>query len=204
LLEDNDQGDKREKEKKKKSKHQQDAESIAMPSTEQGIKKTKTKTAKAEKAKAKTENKAQKNVEAKGKEKEKTHSTANMPVSAIPTITKVAATNVSTNGVKDMATLSETKKIAITTTSKTPAKPDDLTLIEGIGAKIAEVLSKNGVTTFKQLSLLAPDSIKDILQRNRLQLADPTTWAEQAHLAANDKMEQLETLKKELKRGKRT
>ena len=99
-------------------------------------------------------------------------------------------------------------------TEKTPrtsvkkAKPsavtaDDLTLIEGIGAKIATVLNENGIQNFKQLAALSADAIKGILKNKRLGFADPSTWAEQAQLAVDGKLEELEALKKELKQGKR-
>jgi predicted flap endonuclease-1-like 5' DNA nuclease len=199
---------------KKSIKHQPDVENEATPAKEQGIKKNKVKATKAEKTKAKADDKAQKKAQAKSKNSIKTKvattvvsETAKPSVvttQATPTPTKVTITNGVSHGGNTTAASSETKMVTVSTTTKTPAKPDNLTLIEGIGAKIAEVLVNNGVTTFKQLSLLAPDYIKDILHKNRLQLADPTTWAEQARLAADGKMEQLETLKKELKRGKRT
>lgn len=79
---------------------------------------------------------------------------------------------------------------------------DNLTLIEGIGPKIARVLNDNDIYTFRHLATLSIDSIKDILQKNNLKLADPTTWATQADLAAQGKIEELKALKKELKYGK--
>jgi formate hydrogenlyase subunit 6/NADH:ubiquinone oxidoreductase subunit I len=86
-----------------------------------------------------------------------------------------------------------------------PAKPDDLTRIEGIGPKISGVLQKAGIKTFAQLAETKPDGIKDILGKadpNLLRLADPTTWPKQARLAAADKWDALEKLQDRLKGGK--
>jgi predicted flap endonuclease-1-like 5' DNA nuclease len=79
----------------------------------------------------------------------------------------------------------------------------DLTVIEGIGPKIREILSHYGIGTFQDLATRSSDSIRDILKSNGLGFTDPSTWAEQAHLASIGKMKELEVLKKELKHGKR-
>ncbi len=88
-------------------------------------------------------------------------------------------------------------------TKDSVAVADDLTLIEGIGAKIATVLKENGIQDFRQLAATSTDAIKDILKNKRLGFTDPSTWAEQAQLAADGKLDELEILKKELKQGKK-
>lgn len=80
---------------------------------------------------------------------------------------------------------------------------DKLTVIEGIGPKVATILNNNGIYSFEQLATFTADSLKDILNQNKIKLADPTTWAEQANLAAQGKMEELANFKKELKHGKK-
>lgn len=80
---------------------------------------------------------------------------------------------------------------------------DKLTVIEGIGPKVATILNDNGIYSFEQLATFTAVSLKDILKQNKIKLADPTTWAEQASLAAQGKMEELANLKKELKHGKK-
>lgn len=85
------------------------------------------------------------------------------------------------------------------------ATTDDLTLIEGIGKKIAEVLNAAGIDSFSDLSKYTKASLEAILEDagGRYKSHDPTTWAEQAELAASGKMKQLKALQKELKGGKR-
>ncbi len=87
-----------------------------------------------------------------------------------------------------------------------PSRPDDLQIIEGIGPKIAGVLQAAGIHTFAQLAATDVDRIKQILEQanpNLLRLADPTTWPEQARLAADGAWQALEQLQNELKGGRR-
>lgn len=86
---------------------------------------------------------------------------------------------------------------------RTPQEPDDLTKIEGIGPKTSSVFQEAGVTTFAQLAGSNLEDLKMILKEAGLRLGDPTTWAEQAQLAANSEWEALEKLQDELKGGKR-
>jgi len=86
------------------------------------------------------------------------------------------------------------------------AAPDDLKVVEGIGPKIASVLRTAGVETFAQLAATDVDRLKEILEAadpNLLRLADPTTWPEQASLAAGGDWAALEKLQDELKGGRR-
>ncbi len=97
----------------------------------------------------------------------------------------------------------KTSRSAVKKAKPSVVVADDLTLIEGIGPKIASVLKENGIQDFKQLASTSADTIKDILKNKRLGFTDPSTWAEQAQLAVDGKLEELEILKKELKHGKR-
>jgi predicted flap endonuclease-1-like 5' DNA nuclease len=84
-------------------------------------------------------------------------------------------------------------------------KLDDLTIIEGIGPKIAGILKTAGVKTFKSLAKLNTEKISDILIKaggNAYHRFDPTTWSRQAQLAAEGKMKELEELKEEMKGGR--
>jgi predicted flap endonuclease-1-like 5' DNA nuclease len=68
-----------------------------------------------------------------------------------------------------------------------PPVPDDLKRIDGIGPKISSVLQAAGITTFAQLAAMDVGEIEEILEAEspRLrQLANPTTWPEQAEAAA--------------------
>jgi predicted flap endonuclease-1-like 5' DNA nuclease len=82
--------------------------------------------------------------------------------------------------------------------------PDDLTKVEGIGKKIAALLTAEKILTFKDLSKLSVKKLKGILETagTKFQLHDPTSWPKQAKLAAAGKWEELEELQKELIGGK--
>ena len=84
-------------------------------------------------------------------------------------------------------------------------KPDDLIIIEGIGPRISGVLKNNGVKTFAQLAAMQPAEIKAILNAvdERLgRIADPSSWPEQAALAARGDLEGLQKLQDSLKGGR--
>ncbi len=83
------------------------------------------------------------------------------------------------------------------------APPDNLEIIEGIGPKIAALLSVSGITTFKQLAATEVGKLEKILNDANLRIADPTSWPEQAQLAAAGKMDELKTLQDTLKGGRK-
>jgi DNA-directed RNA polymerase subunit beta' len=85
-----------------------------------------------------------------------------------------------------------------------PAEPDDLTKIEGIGPKICELLIAAGISTFGKLSETAPEAIKDVLAAEGGLMAahDPTTWPDQAKLAASGQWEELQKWQDELDGGR--
>lgn len=84
-----------------------------------------------------------------------------------------------------------------------PAEPDDLKKIEGIGPKTEAVLNEHGITTFAQLAAAGAEKIQVILDEAGLRLGDPTTWSEQAALAAKGQWEALAELQGRLKGGRR-
>lgn len=81
-------------------------------------------------------------------------------------------------------------------------KKDDLVILEGIGPKIGQALNKAGINTFKQLAETPVEKIHTILRQASLS-ADPTTWPEQARLAAAGKMDELKKLTDSLIAGRR-
>jgi predicted flap endonuclease-1-like 5' DNA nuclease len=86
----------------------------------------------------------------------------------------------------------------------TPAGADDLKIIEGIGPAISGILRESGITTFRALANAPLDQLDAILVQAKLRrLADPETWPEQAQLAADGKWEELDTLQRSLKAGRR-
>ena len=82
---------------------------------------------------------------------------------------------------------------------------DDLTVIEGIGPKIQELLYQYGIRTYNQLADTDVTKLKEILAAAGSQLAmhDPGTWPSQANLAANDQWEALKSIQGFLKGGKK-
>jgi predicted flap endonuclease-1-like 5' DNA nuclease/archaellum component FlaC len=85
-----------------------------------------------------------------------------------------------------------------------PVVPDDLKIIEGIGPKIEELYNAAGIFTFKQLIATPVERLKQILvdAGPRFQMHDPGTWAEQAQLADEGKMDELKVLQDKLNAGK--
>ena len=82
---------------------------------------------------------------------------------------------------------------------------DDLTKIEGIGPKIAQVLADAGINTFAALASTSTGRLREILNAagSRYRITDPTTWPEQAaHAAAGDR-DKFNDLVASLKAGKR-
>lgn len=103
------------------------------------------------------------------------------------------------------AALTETKVAVEPKVEKAPkAKKDDLKKIEGIGPKIASVLTDAGIVTFADLAASTPEKIREILDAAEGNFAahDPGTWPQQADLAANGKWDELQKWQDELKGGK--
>ena len=88
--------------------------------------------------------------------------------------------------------------------AKASKKGDDLTIVEGIGPKAAEALVAAGIDTFAKLAAASAEEVKAILDAStsKVQHLDPTTWAQQAQLAADGKMDELKKLQDELNGGK--
>ncbi len=88
--------------------------------------------------------------------------------------------------------------------AKASKKGDDLTIVEGIGPKAAEALVAAGIDTFAKLASVSAEEVKAVLDAStsKVQHLDPTTWAQQAQLAADGKMDELKKLQDELNGGK--
>ncbi len=83
-------------------------------------------------------------------------------------------------------------------------KPDDLKRIEGIGPKISSLLQAAGIMTFAQLADADVARLEQIVEDAGIgRIANPSTWPEQAALAAAGKWDELETLQDDLKGGRR-
>jgi len=66
---------------------------------------------------------------------------------------------------------------------------DDLKIVEGIGPKIESLLKDSGVKTLEDMSKSDTASLKKILVAggDRFQMHDPSSWADQAALAVEEK-----------------
>ena len=84
-----------------------------------------------------------------------------------------------------------------------PLVPDDLTILEGIGPKINKLLHESGIRTFAELAASQTSELKAILEPAKLQFIDPSTWADQAKLAAEGKFDELKVLTDSLKGGRK-
>lgn len=84
-------------------------------------------------------------------------------------------------------------------------KQDDLTVVEGIGPKIQQLYHDAGIKTWQELSVTSIEQSKQILADagNRFKMHDPSTWAEQADLAAKGQWEELVSLQDKLNGGRK-
>ena len=131
---------------------------------------------------------------------------AELPKAAAKTTKKVAAEKAEAPAPAPAKATKAPKK-AVATEKKAPkasVPADDLTLIEGIGPKIAELLIAAGIVSFADLAKAKPAAIKTILEAagKRYQMHDPATWPKQAALARDGKTAELEALQAKLKGGK--
>jgi predicted flap endonuclease-1-like 5' DNA nuclease len=92
---------------------------------------------------------------------------------------------------------------AVPTVPVVDTRADDLTIVEGIGPKIAGLLQAAGIKTFAQLSATDTAKLSEILKAAHLQFSDPTTWPQQAALAAAGKMAELKVLQDSLNAGRK-
>jgi len=84
------------------------------------------------------------------------------------------------------------------------AKADDLTIVEGIGPKIAEVLTTAGIKSYADLAGKSAEDIKALLVEagDQFNTAVTDTWPAQAKLAAEGKFDELKKWQDELDGGK--
>ena len=87
---------------------------------------------------------------------------------------------------------------------KSTGKPDDLKKIEGVGPKIASLLTDAGISTFALLASADVAKIKEVLLAagSRYKMHNPTSWPQQAALAADGKWDELKKLQDELDGGR--
>jgi len=105
-----------------------------------------------------------------------------------------------------VATITKAKPAAVSVTAAAPAsvKADDLTKVEGIGPKIAELLSSNGINTFAALAAVSADTIQEILSEagSKFAFHNSATWPAQADMAAKGEWDKLKVWQDELDGGR--
>lgn len=82
-------------------------------------------------------------------------------------------------------------------------QPDDLTVLEGIGPKVAQVLNEAGIRSFADLAAANASDLQKTLDAAGLQMMNPAGWIEQAKLAAQGDQDGLKKLQAELKGGRK-
>jgi predicted flap endonuclease-1-like 5' DNA nuclease len=77
--------------------------------------------------------------------------------------------------------------------------------IEGIGPKIAELLAAKGLGSFEAIAQASVETLRAILDEAgpAYRIADPSTWPEQARLAAEGRWDALQALQDVLDAGRR-
>jgi predicted flap endonuclease-1-like 5' DNA nuclease len=81
-----------------------------------------------------------------------------------------------------------------------PVLPEDLTRIRGIGPRIQDVLYEAGMVTYLDIAIQSPERLETILV-DEYQLKspiDPSSWPEQAQLAAHEKWRSLARMQQQL------
>lgn len=80
----------------------------------------------------------------------------------------------------------------------TTLQEDDLTKIKGIGVKMDQALRSAGIRTFRRLAVAEDSELERILKAANATIVDPSTWQEQARLAAQGAWEELEAFQREI------
>ena len=83
---------------------------------------------------------------------------------------------------------------------------DDLSILEGIGPKIEELLRANGIDSFVKVACANVDDLFDVLERGgpNFHLANPESWPQQATLATQNRWKELKQMQNELNGGSAT
>lgn len=83
-------------------------------------------------------------------------------------------------------------------------KQDDLKIVEGIGPKIEQLFSNNGIKTWKDLSQITVARCQEVLASGgeAYKLHDPASWPMQAKMCYEGKWKELAHWQKDHKHGK--
>lgn len=80
-------------------------------------------------------------------------------------------------------------------------KLDDLTVVEGVGPKIAELLTNAGITTWAALASAEPERLRGVLDDAgpRYHVHDPSSWPTQADALASGQWERFAELRSQVR-----
>lgn len=123
-------------------------------------------------------------------------------------LTQIEISGIATSGAKSTAKTKTESPAKAKEAPKAKAAPkakkaDDLTMVEGIGPKTAELLQGAGIASFSDLAKASADKIREMLHEAGGGFAshDPATWPEQASLAAEGKFDELKEWQDKLDGG---
>jgi large subunit ribosomal protein L21 len=132
------------------------------------------------------------------------------PHAEAPTVvqTETAPTALAAAPEKAVAVAEKKETAVVSPPAPPPApvavEPDDLKKIEGIGPKIEGILHEAGILTYAQLAAADVSYLEKVVREDAgIRVAFPTTWPEQAKLAADGLWDTLEKLQEDLKGGRR-
>lgn len=79
-------------------------------------------------------------------------------------------------------------------------EPDDLELVEGIGPKIAEHLTRHGLKTWADVAAVKPTQLRKVLDAagDRFQMHDPAHWPVQCKLMVENRWDELRKYQRKL------
>ncbi len=83
-------------------------------------------------------------------------------------------------------------------------RKDDLTLIRGIGPRLATALQRAGIKTYKQLANASVAELERIARKAGVRAPKPADWQRQAVLAAEGKWNELRSLQKATRAKRKT
>lgn len=104
----------------------------------------------------------------------------------------------------DFETPAKVEQLAAKMLGFAAADPEDLKIVEGIGPKIEELLKDHNIKNWQELAFTTSDEIRDLLADagKNFRLADPSSWPQQARLAAEGRWKELKDYQDFLQGGK--
>jgi predicted flap endonuclease-1-like 5' DNA nuclease len=83
-------------------------------------------------------------------------------------------------------------------------RADDLTLLEGIGPKIAAALNAAGIKTYARLAAFAPEEVERTVKAAGVRMVGHAdSWPRQARLAAEGKLDELRAYQQTLRANRK-